>query len=90
MIYHPKSQLSVYKMLTNIKKIKLQSVILLQIDFDKTNIEAFSSDVIFIILFILRESRGYPTSFVIKGLEVDDYDFTLDASDLGHPRLSFN
>ena len=59
--------MSVNKMMTNIKKFKIQDVTLLYIRCDKTDIEELSSDVYSIFLFTLRESRWYPISFVIKG-----------------------
>jgi|GEM_PF-1293093 len=31
-----------------------------------------------------------PHLLCYQGLAVDDYDFTLDASELGHPQLSIN
>jgi len=51
----------------NIKSSKIQTFIVQLIDCHKTHIEELSSDVYFIILFSLRESRRYPISFVIKG-----------------------
>jgi hypothetical protein len=80
----------VNKMMINIKISKIQGLVLLLIGCDKTGIEEISSAVFF-HHFVYHLGKPMMLHLLFyQGFAVDDYDFTLDASDMGHPQLSLN
>jgi hypothetical protein len=80
----------VNKTMRNIKSSKIQGLALLLIGCDKTGIEELSAAVFFHHLVYPSEEPMMLDLLCYQGFAVDDYDFTLDASDMGHPQLSLN
>jgi hypothetical protein len=80
----------VNKTMRNIKSPKIQGLALLLIGCDKTGIEKLLSAVFFHHFVYPLGKPMMLHLLCYQGFAVDDYDFTLDASDMGHAQLSLN